>query len=537
MFITSLKRLLLIVLLAPVAFGQFVSLDVQTKGSRLPSWSTDSGTANAYVLTTVAPLAPSLRTGSCFQFVAANASTGASTIAVDGGGAITVKRADGSTAVGSNDIDGLSVVCYDGTIFRLYPMGSASGGGDTITVNGSALASSTGNFNNTTPAASSNFVNVQWQKDALSPTNISAQVPAATNSVLGVVETIACSSHNWISSIASGTGVPSCTQPAFTDLSGSLGCGQMPTLTGDVINTSCATTVQALHLSPAPADCSTGSYATGIDANGNATGCTTVSGGGTGSANTPYATPVAASSTIPYYGLAIWFSADCITVTNASTCSSPSNGTSIDTWDDRSGNAIVAWSTNPCTFATSQINSQPAVSFNGSCGSYNLIAIGAATQWRNHITIFAVAKAAVTGSNLGIIGGNNDVYYRIPGAAQSKEQQISDQNIADLGNGTHAVDTNWHQMNVTCTISTLISASVQPIFRIDRSSDATLNGANCNRWNSNSNSVAIQTLGWGGSNVNELFNGSIAEVIVYNRVLSSTEITDVESYLHAKYGL
>jgi len=45
-------------------------------------------------------------------------------------------------------------------------------------------------------------------------------------------------------------------------------------------------TVQALHLSTTPTLCASGNYARGIDANGNATGCTTVSGGGTTSITT-----------------------------------------------------------------------------------------------------------------------------------------------------------------------------------------------------------------------------------------------------------
>jgi hypothetical protein len=54
------------------------------------------------------------------------------------------------------------------------------GGGTTITVNGVALASGTGDLDNTTPAPPAAGVNVKWQKDALSPTNISAYVPQAS---------------------------------------------------------------------------------------------------------------------------------------------------------------------------------------------------------------------------------------------------------------------------------------------------------------------------------------------------------------------
>lgn len=48
----------------------------------------------------------------------------------------------------------------------------AGGGGDNISVNGTAATDA--DFNNTTPTAPSNGFNVHWQKDALSPNNLSA---------------------------------------------------------------------------------------------------------------------------------------------------------------------------------------------------------------------------------------------------------------------------------------------------------------------------------------------------------------------------
>src|ERR1700739_811397 len=59
-----------------------LNIDLNSKGSRWPAFGTDSGAANAYVVTTVAPLAPSLRTGSQIMFKAVNGNTGASTLAV-----------------------------------------------------------------------------------------------------------------------------------------------------------------------------------------------------------------------------------------------------------------------------------------------------------------------------------------------------------------------------------------------------------------------------------------------------------------------
>jgi hypothetical protein len=97
-----------------------------------------------------------------------------------------------------------------------------------------------------------------------------------------VIQDTSSTVHQFITAIIGG--VISRAQPAFSDLSSVLGCSQLPTFTGDVVNTACAMTVQALHLSVTPTLCSSGNYARGIDANGNATGCTAAGGGG-GSTN------------------------------------------------------------------------------------------------------------------------------------------------------------------------------------------------------------------------------------------------------------
>jgi hypothetical protein len=98
-----------------------------------------------------------------------------------------------------------------------------AGGGGSVSVNGSTVSSP--NFNDTTPAAAANNVNVTWQ---VSTSSVSAQVPAATNTVLGAIKSATCSTHNWISSITSGTGAIGCSQVAFSDLSGSATTSQLP---------------------------------------------------------------------------------------------------------------------------------------------------------------------------------------------------------------------------------------------------------------------------------------------------------------------
>ncbi len=85
------------------------------------------------------------------------------------GGALTV---DGSK----------NIVCSDDD-------GGGGGGGDNVSVNGAAATNA--DFDDATPAAPGDGVNVRWQKDALDPTNISANLAFASGSVAGAVSTAA----------------------------------------------------------------------------------------------------------------------------------------------------------------------------------------------------------------------------------------------------------------------------------------------------------------------------------------------------------
>ena len=56
-----------------------------------------------------------------------------------------------------------------------------------------------------------------------------SQLPNPSSSTLGGVQSYAGVTHQWINSIST-SGVPSSTQPAFTDISGSVAVGQLPTV-------------------------------------------------------------------------------------------------------------------------------------------------------------------------------------------------------------------------------------------------------------------------------------------------------------------
>ena len=216
------RKLAFILLFLPLAFGQNpVSLDTGVKGSRMPSFGcTESDSSNAYVITTCAVLSPGLRNGSTFSFFATNANTASSSLDVDSTGAKTIKKLSSGSFVTltSGDISagGFVVVSYDllNDIYQCLTCGGGSAG-SSVSVNGTTVASP--NFNDTTPAAASNNVNVTWQQ---SSGNVSAQVSAATSSVLGVVKGGTCT-NQFLRGHTSGTGAQVCASVANTDLANS----------------------------------------------------------------------------------------------------------------------------------------------------------------------------------------------------------------------------------------------------------------------------------------------------------------------------
>lgn len=81
-------------------------------------------------------------------------------------GGVQSKTCTGADKLSAIGTDGVPVCSADQT---------SAGGGDAISVNGSAATDA--DFDDATPAAPANSINVRWQKDAAAPNNLSANVP------------------------------------------------------------------------------------------------------------------------------------------------------------------------------------------------------------------------------------------------------------------------------------------------------------------------------------------------------------------------
>jgi hypothetical protein len=246
-----------------------------------------------------------------------------------------------------------------------------------------------------------------------------------------------------------------------------------------------------------------------------------------------------AAPTIPTSSLKLWISADCITLT-AGVCSTPANNSTISTWSDRSGNVNDASvNTGTCTFHTSQINTQPAVTF-ASCGLTLTSGIaqtpGGCTSPNDcYYIVFSVLKNTATGVKGAMTSCTSTdlgCFKFWTGTTKQTGTDVADS--AQILAGTASQDTSWHQQNVKADYfpnggcNTFFTMAL----RLDRASDGSLSNNVCAGF-----THSIGHIGYDSHNTNEFFGGQLAEQIIYNNNLGSTDFTSVETYLHGKYGL
>ena len=245
-----------------------------------------------------------------------------------------------------------------------------------------------------------------------------------------------------------------------------------------------------------------------------------------GPAGSGTTTPVPATVT----GLLFWYKADPVD----SPSSTPVEG--LPNWAPNypGVGVIVETTAGATTVSTSQLNSLNTITLAASAHWQLLLQSPAGTQ-RGPIphksTCFVVANPSSlsSGSGIGndIISGtvNNSIEVRV---SNSGIFTIVQQGVAIIGSSTTAVATvgNWSQFNYTYDDSSGAFA-----FRSNRAA----NGSGTNVLTISQPWTSLLWFGAGGFNLDWI--GSIAEIIIYNRVLTGTEITNVENYLHTKWGV
>ena len=168
---------------SPGGQNNYAGIDAIQSGQYL--YGVDSGTANAYAIT-LTP-APTVVAGTAVLVKIANASTGASTLSVNGTvAAIRKKTSSGLTAIGAGDLiaGGVFHFDYDGTYWQTNAVPSSSNGGATIASTSNLIAGNgSGNGADSGIAASTVSTAIAAANNALPSTNAYSSLSAAYSSL------------------------------------------------------------------------------------------------------------------------------------------------------------------------------------------------------------------------------------------------------------------------------------------------------------------------------------------------------------------
>lgn len=208
-------------------------------------------------------------------------------------------------------------------------------------------------------------------------------------------------------------------------------------------------------------------------------------------------------------GLTLWLKADAIV--------GLSDSDPISTWSDSSGSsndATAALTLRP-TYKTSIINSLPVARFNG---SLNFLT-GTSLSLSQPLTLFLLGSIDTTsGGNSGIFDGTGGARCLLVGFGGSNQVQLF------AGGFDNAVS---YTASTVKAFSAIYNGS---------SSELRVNGGTPASGNPGTNSLGVYVIGK-YSDSTPKYPMDIAEVIVYNSALNSTDRGKVETYLGAKYSL
>jgi hypothetical protein len=199
------------------------------------------------------------------------------------------------------------------------------------------------------------------------------------------------------------------------------------------------------------------------------------------------------------------------------------NGGSVTSWTDSvSGNVLAESQANVATYVDNFANGHAAVHFSGA-GSLQDASLNLTNRPQTkHTTLFVVAKPRTVASGQswlfqGQVGANNNRFRIVKDSGKTTWS-------TRVGGGT--TQNTTEQITTNLTVFTLISGK-------SGTDDVEffLNGTSISTSKSG-NGIALGKVGVGLN-----FDVDIAEVLVYNRTLSDSEVNDVQEYLDVKYGL
>lgn len=199
-----------------------------------------------------------------------------------------------------------------------------------------------------------------------------------------------------------------------------------------------------------------------------------------------------------------------------------SNGSSVSTIHDLYGSKNATAVSTGATYNTNQINTLPDMSWPGtSAGKYTIPTLNIQTAF----TIFAVIKNTDNTAKSTFLCGPNSSIAFWANSAMPNTIGLDKTQVVAIGNSSASLTSGaWSQVNAAYTASTGAYA-----FRIARA--AAGSGTNVQTISQSETVFGYNT---NNSEYNRL---PIAFFAVYNRVLTSTEITSVEAWIFNKFAV
>lgn len=225
----------------------------------------------------------------------------------------------------------------------------------------------------------------------------------------------------------------------------------------------------------------------------------------------------------------------------------PANGTSVTSWSDRSGNGnnarILSSQGSPTYRPSSNINSVPAMRFVRSAGNsgqvFEVPGVDIRATTRPDVTIFAVYRASnpVSGELFGVWGQDNGSWDRF---FISNGYNGTTNGVVGLGPTQGGFQVNGAGDGTTRLVTVLYDGNVSGSTNSGPTNGSKIyfDGAEVNQFTDSTHPTNAQStfrIGWDGDD--SAFNGDIAEIIIYDRVLSDTDVNTVSTYLADKYGV
>lgn len=213
------------------------------------------------------------------------------------------------------------------------------------------------------------------------------------------------------------------------------------------------------------------------------------------------------------------------------------SGTDVLSWEDLitgSGTILGLTSANKPKAITTKFGGKQAVSFEGtgSVGPMMESSFGFLTG--QEATVFIVANLATPPAGLPIIVGYANTFTSVPSAggfyiSENTSNEINQYSPdASGGNGSRIPFTASTDLLVTYGINASLSGSNKTFLRINNSSSGYVAFTN-SRGSGNLSGSKIKI----GTDVNQV----LGCILIYNRILTSTEITDTTNYLTTYFSL